>query len=355
MDRGRKQDSGTRRPRVLVLAVVATAALVTAVATAFGSSNGAYHETLLVSDRASSGAPITDPTLQNPWGIAFGPATPLWVAKNDTNLTTLYSGANGVNPITKLFDVGLIAGPTGIVFNPTGDFIVPGTNQPARFIFDSLSGQISAWTNLNPLPATDTVAVPRRDDAAFTGLAIAPNAPGGSKLYAADNGNGLVRVYNGRFKQIMTFTDHDLPGLAPYGIQVIGEKVYVTFEPTSEDETLKGAVDVFSRDGKLLKRLIRGGPLNGPWGVALAPANWGAFSGDLLVGNEDGGQINAFDPASGQFQGTVSGENGEPIAHDGLWGIAFGNGVIGTPETLIIVAGVDEYVHGIIEGITPAH
>ena len=110
---------------------------------------------------------------------------------------------------------------------------------------------------------------------------------------------------------------------------------------------------MFSRDGKLLKRLIRGGPLNGPWGVALAPSNWGAFSGDLLVGNEDGGQINAFDPASGQFQGTVSGENGEPIAHDGLWGIAFGNGVIGTPETLIIVAGVDEYVHGIIEGITP--
>ncbi len=353
MDRGRTQETGARRFRVLVLALVAIAAFVAAVATAFGSS-GAYHETLLVSDRASSGAPITDPTLQNPWGIAFGPTTPLWVVKNDTNLTTLYRGANGVDPITKLFDVGLIAGPTGIVFNPTGDFIVPGTDQPARFIFDSLSGEISAWTNLNPLPATDTVAVPRRDNASFTGLAIAPNAPGGSKLYAADNANGVVRVYNGKFKQIMTFTDRDLPGLTPYGIQVIGERVYVTFEPRSNDEKLKGAVDVFSRDGKLLKRLIRGGPLDGPWGVALAPADWGAFSGDLLVGNEDGGQINAFDPASGQFEGTVSDENGKAIAHDGLWGIAFGNGVIGTPETLIIVAGVDEYEHGIIEGITPA-
>jgi len=324
----------------------------TAVASQHGADSG-YTETLLVSDRASDQAPLTDPTLINPWGISFGPATPLWVVKNGSDSTTLYRSLAGTPPITQLFSVGLQASPTGTVFNPTGAFLLPGTSNPARFIFDSLSGFISGWTNVPTLAATDTPVVPPADGAAFTGLAISPDAPGGPRLYAADTGTGVVRMYDGSWQPVGTFRDPAMPPrMAPYGIQVIGDRLFVTFAPPPDDEVgLKGAVDEYTLSGELVRRFATGGPLHGPWGVAQAPAGWGAFGGDILIGNEDGGAINAFDPTTGHFDGVV---RDAADSHDGTWGIAFGNGVIGTPQTLITVAGPDDYRHGIITAITPA-
>ena len=337
-----------------VLAVAAGGALAPtpASATLHGTAAG-YTETLLVSDQASDGAPLTDPTLVNPWGVSFGPTTPLWVVKNGSASTTLYRSQPGSPPIAQLFSVGLQAAPTGTVFNPTNAFQLPGTTNPARFIFDSMSGVISGWTNVPVLAPSATPVVPAAGGASFTGLAISPSAPGGPRLYAADAGTGVVRMYDGTWQPVGTFRDPDLPPrMAPYGIQVIGERLYVTYAPPPDQEIgLKGAVDVYTLGGQLVRRLATGGPLHGPWGVAQAPAAWGAFGGDVLVGNEDGGAINAFDPTTGHFDGVV---RPAAAAHDGTWGIAFGNGVIGTPQTLITVAGPDDYRHGIITAITPA-
>jgi uncharacterized protein (TIGR03118 family) len=132
--------------------------------------------------------------------------------------------------------------------------------------------------------------------------------------------------------------------------------VYVSYALPPDAENSpgpRGAVDVYSEGGRLLRRLITGGVLDGPWGMALAPEHWGRFGGALLVGNEDGGRINAFDPRSGHFRGTLRDAQGNPIGEDGLWGIAFGNGVIGTPNQLVVAIGPDEYQHGLIELVTP--
>ena len=336
--------------------LAAGTALLAAPASAAPSGSGVgYRETLLVSDRASDGAPLTDPTLVNPWGISFGPATPLWVVKDGSSSTTLYRSQAGPPPITQLFSVGLRPAPTGTVFNPTNAFLLPGTTNPARFIFDSLSGFISGWTNVPSIAPTDTPVVPPpAAGSAFTGLAIAPSAPGGPRLYAADAGTGVVRMYDGGWQPVGTFRDPSLPPrMAPYGIQVLGDRLFVTYAPPPDQAIgLKGAVDEYSLDGTLVRRFATGGPLHGPWGLAQAPAGWGDLGGDVLVGNEDGGAINAFDPDTGHFDGTVRDATGAPIAHDGLWGIAFGNGVIGTPQTLITVAGIDDYRHGIVTAIS---
>jgi uncharacterized protein (TIGR03118 family) len=348
----------TARAAVAALTLTAlTGALAPAAADAANSKHGgnAYAETLLVSDRAADNAVITDPTLVNPWGVALTATSPLWVNKEETALSTLYRSSAGTPSVTQLFSVATVPHPTGIVANPTGAFLLPGTTNPARFIFDSLSGRISAWTNVPVLAPTDTTVV-TEPGAAFTGLAISANAPGGPRLYAADAAAGVVRMYDGTWQPVGTFRDPNLPPkMTPYGIQVIGDRLYVTYAPPPDSENgLKGAVDVYTLGGQLVRRLATGGPLHGPWGLALAPEGWGAFGGDLLVGNEDGGAINAFDPQTGHFEGTVSDANGAAIAHDGLWGIVFGNGTIGTPQTLITVAGEDAYMHGVITAITPA-
>ena len=353
------------RRRSLALAATACACVtaVTVAVPSAGATNAkhgrnAYQQTILIADEASTGAALTDPTLVNPWGLALGPTTPLWVVKEGTNLTTVYRGANGVDPLSPLFDVRLVPAPTGIVFNPTDSFLVPGTSTPARFIFDSLSGFISAWTNSLPLPTTDTPAVTPdpSDPAAFTGLAIAPETASGPRLYAADAASGQVRVYDGQWQQVGAIADRRMPPwMAPYGVQVIGDRLYVTFAPPEEVEHgLKGAIDVFTLDGQLVKRLATGGPLDAPWGMALAPTGWGPFGGDLLVGNEDSGTIDAFDPVTGHFEGVLSGPDGQPIVDEGLWGLTFGNGVTGTPSTLLVAAGIDDYEHGIVAAITPA-
>lgn len=192
--------------------------------------------------------------------------------------------------------------------------------------------------------------------ASFTGLAIAETAKG-PRLYAADAAHGVVRVYNGNFKQVNTFTDHRVPkNMVPYNVAHIGKRIFVSYAPApGKKARVDGLVDVFKFGGHLTRRLLVGGKLDGPWGMVVAPDSWGRFGGDLLVGNEEGGAINAYDRHSGSFQGTVRTLSGHAIKNNGLWGPQFGNGVIGTPRTLIVAAGIDEYADGIIAGIVPVH
>lgn len=325
-----------------------------AAAATTGSAARGYQEVPLVSDVAGLGR-VTDASLVNPWGIAFGSTTPLWVSNEGTSTSTLYAGANGTDPIGALpLVVRTPPHPTGVAANPTTRFRVAGA--PARFVFVTLGGQLAAWTFTPPAaPPTSTTVMWTQHGAVFTGVALA-RTRAGARLYAADAAGGAVRVYNGRFRPVRTIRDRTVPApLAPYNVAVLGGRLYVSYALPEGVTTAgpEGAIDVFTLRGHLLRRLVTGGPLSGAWGMAVAPADWGRFSGDLLVGNEDGGAINAFDPATGHFEGALATPGGTPIAHDGMWGLAFGNGVIGTPRTLIFAAGIGEYGHGLVGAITP--
>src|SRR5919112_1926866 len=304
-----------------------------------------YVETPVVSDQPGV-APVTDPNLVNPWGIAFGPTTPLWVANNGTSTSTLYS-ANPA-PAKQPLVVATQPGPTGTVFNDTNEFALPnGTT--SKFLFASVSGQLSAWGG-----GTQTTTTASVSGTALTGLALA-HTHDGARLYAADALTTNVLVYNGKWRLEDILKDPKVPkGLTTYNVAAIGDKIYVSYAPPpGVASEVDGAIDVFDLDGHLERRLVTGGALDGPWGMVVAPHAWGRFADALLVGNEDGGQINAFDPRSGRFLGTVRDAHGQPIGEDGLWGMAFGNGVIGTPNDLVIAVGTDEYKHGLVALVCP--
>jgi uncharacterized protein (TIGR03118 family) len=306
---------------------------------------GSYVETPVVSDQPGV-APITDPNLVNPWGIAFGPTTPLWVADNGTSTSTLYT----TDPTTakQPLVVSTQPGPTGTVFNDTSEFALPdGT--ASKFLFASVSGQLSAWGG-----GTQTTTTASVSGTAFTGLALA-HTNAGARLYAADAESTNVLVYNGKWQLDSILKDRTLPqGLTTYNVAVIGDKIYVSYAPPpGVESSVHGVIDVFNFNDKLERRLVTGGVLDGPWGMVVAPHTWGRFADALLVGNEDGGQINAFDPGSGRFLGTVKDAHGQQIGQDGLWGMAFGNGVFGTPNDLVIAIGTDGYKHGLVALVRP--
>jgi uncharacterized protein (TIGR03118 family) len=305
-------------------------------------------------------ARITDPNLVNPWGLAAGPNTPLWVADNGTDLSTVYSGGiDGSAPAIVPLVVRIPGGaPTGIVFNRTDGFVVSGSgaSAPARFIFASEAGQITGWSPQVPTSDEAHPAV-TSPGAVYKGLAIFGTGHD-VRLYAADFHNARIDVFDEHFDRVKTpgaFVDSDLPdGYAPFNVQELGDRIYVTY--AKQDETATddvpgegfGFVDVYSPAGKLIKRLISHGKLNAPWGLALAPSHFGEFGGDLLVGNFGDGRINAYNPWSGNFEGRLTDEHGNPIEIDELWALRFGNGTFGTPATLVFTAGIGEEEHGLL-------
>jgi uncharacterized protein (TIGR03118 family) len=309
------------------------------------NDGGSYVATPIVSDQPGV-APVTDPHLVNSWGISFGPTTPLWVANNGTSTATLYTTNHG--PAQTPLVVTTQPAPTGIVHNDTSEFTLPN-GKPSTFLFDNLSGQLSGWGGGTQTTTTATVS-----GAVFTGLALA-HTGNGPRLYAADAATTNVLVFNGKWQLDSILKDRHLPaGLTTYNVAVIGKKVYVSYAPPpGVDTKVQGIVDVFDFNGRLERRLVTGGVLDGPWGMVVAPHTWGKFADALLVGNEEGGQINAFDPHSGRFLGTVRDAHGKQIGEDGLWGMAFGNGVFGTPDDLVISIGRDEYQHGLVELVHP--
>jgi uncharacterized protein (TIGR03118 family) len=197
--------------------------------------------------------------------------------------------------------------------------------------------------------------------AIFKGIVVA-NTAGGPRLYATDFHNDRVVVLDSAFHPITVpggFTDPGIPtGYAPFGIELIGGLIYVTYaeqDAAAEGDVAgngHGFIDVYDLDGTLQRRFASGGSLNSPWGIAQAPADFGAASGALLIGNFGDGRINAYDPATGEFLGSLRDELGKKLAIDGLWALKFGNGVIGTPETLLFTAGPDGEAHGLFGALT---
>jgi uncharacterized protein (TIGR03118 family) len=328
-----------------------------------------YIATDLVSDQPGV-APITDPGLVNGWGIALGPTGGnFWVSAEGTGISEVYSGDVGGTPLTKNPLEVSIPGeePTGQVFNTTTDFVVHSgmASGPAVFIFASESGSVSGWNPAVPPPPPSEDAqlgFQATDGAIYKGIALANNGSG-NFLYVTDFHNAKIDVLDANFHLVHlagSFADPNLPaGYAPFGIMAHGGKLYVSYaqqDDDKEDDVAgpgKGFVDVFDTSGHLLQRLISRGKLNAPWGMVVAPSNFGDFSNQLLVGNFGDGHINAYDPATGAFKGTLSGAGGHPVEIYGLWGLAFGNGVTaGESNALYYAAGPDDETHGLFGRIT---
>ena len=308
-----------------------------------------YSATQLVSNLAGV-APHQDSNLVNAWGIARGPSTPFWVSDQGTAKSTLYDGQG--NPIPLVVAIPTVGtgftGPSGIVFNGRNAFKVTknGRTEPALFIFSTVDGTISGWNFAVDLTHAVLVVNNSASGAVYTGLAITTNGSG--LLFAADNANNRVDVYDENFKLINTLTDPSIPaGFSAYGIREIDNQIFVTFASTGN--ATGGFIDVFSQTGTLVRRFSQGSPLNQAWGLALAPAGFGPFSGALLVGNNTpGGRIHAFNLKTGKFLGTLSKANGKPIEIDQLWGLDFGGGTSanGKANQLFYTAGPSNYANG---------
>ncbi len=299
-----------------------------------------------------------DPLLVNAWGLVHGPGTPWWVSDNNSGWSTLYDGAGNLNQTLKVLiptaGENGPGSPTGIVFNASADFELRGNH--TVFLFAALDGSISGWApqaNFNQALVAPLVHAPT--GAAYTGLAISNNASG-NHLYAADMANNTVDVYDKSFNLVMQLTAAAVPaGFAPFGIQDIHGLVYVTYASVSGGNG--GYIVVFEEDGTPVnqgKPLIQGAPLNQPWGLTVAPKNFGPLSNTLLVANNtNSGTINAFN-SEGQFVGTVKDTTGRAIMIDQLWGIGFGDGAgkNGAKNQLFFTAGPNNNLAGTFGVIT---
>lgn len=319
-----------------------------------------YIQHNLVSDIAGM-ADNTDSHLVNPWGISESTGSPFWVSNQGSATSTLYNGAGVANATIVAIPAGATkqpaTGPTGQVQNSSTGFVL-ANGKAASFIFDTLDGTISAW---NGGTAATVMVDNSSNGASYTGLAL--NAAGPT-IYAANFSSGKIEAYGTNFTATTTaggFADPNLPsGYVPYNIANLGGKLYVTYALQNSTKTGptagvgNGLVDVFDVNGNLLQRLVSNGPLNAPWGVAIAPANWGAFGGALLVGNFVDGKINAFNLTTGASLGALQAQNGSAIAIPGLWALIFGNGKTGGDQnTLYFAAGIQSEAHGLLGAIAP--
>jgi len=339
---------------------------------------GAYRQINLVSDQPGK-ANLPDSDLVNAWGLAASPGTnaspgsPLWVADNGSDVATLYKGISATSVSKVPLTVSVTgAAPTGQVFNGDGSaFIVKdgqGNSGSALFIFDTENGTIDGWApNVGGPPPSMVTEVARNNgaNAVYKGLAEA-TVKGKSFLYATNFRSGRVEAYDSTFTPVEMpgglFVDRGLPtGYGPFGIAEIKGMLYVSF--AKQDSTLHddvggsghGFVDVFTNNGKFVRRLVSRGALDSPWGMALAPAGFGQFSGDLLVGNFGNGLINVYNPDNGAHLGVLRRSNGVPIQIDGLWGLMFGNGNAAKTNQLIFSAGPSHESHGLLGKIVVAH
>jgi uncharacterized protein (TIGR03118 family) len=388
----------------VAVAVLPLAAVASPAVASHGDHRGRDHavsfrQVNLVSDLASTHPLLLDEQVKNPWGISLGPTTALWVDNNFSpraqtcgnkctpadllTKITVYRGANGHDyGVTKVLQV-TASSPFGTVYNPTSSFVVRqnGVTAPANFLFneavlggDPATAQITGWSGASSPPPQTTVVGASTKDAVQTGLALVPgerhhgySARGdehsGPHLLAANGVSGAIDVFDGMFRPVHLRGAFDDPrrvaeGLSPYNVAYLQGRVYVTYT----DGGTHNAVSVFKTDGRFIRRLANDGPLVEPWGLAIAPRSWGRFAGALLVGNVDSGTIVGYDRHNGRLIGMLNDRSGHPLVNVGLWGLAFGNGVIGTPDTLLFAAGIgsgpggsgeDGYSHGLVGLIKP--
>jgi uncharacterized protein (TIGR03118 family) len=312
-----------------------------------GTSLAQYKKTNLVSN-LPTGAKHQDTQLQNAWGLAYGPGNPFWISDEYSGLSTLYDGTgvkqNLVVTIPTASGTG-VGSPTGMVFNGSQEFKL--MNWVSAFMFATLDGTISGWSHFQPNLAIIGVNN-SGSGASYTGLAIT-NKPSGNRIYAADFNNNKVDVYDGTFKFVTSFTDHNLPaGFAPANLQDINGQLYVAFADTAGGAG--GYVDIFTENGAFVKTLVQGAPLNQPWGIAVAPNNFGPLSNTLLIANNTNtGTINGFDLSTGALVGTIKNKMGKPIKINQLWGIEFGGGTPanGNTNQLFYTAGPKNGLNGL--------
>jgi uncharacterized protein (TIGR03118 family) len=331
-----------------------------------------YVQTNLVSDL--QGAAILDSSLMNPWGSSHSATSPFWISNQRTQTSTLYNVTGSLNttgslivtknPLTVAIPPTGSAGPTGQVANFNADgtlgssFVVTiGSNTaPARFIFANLDGSISAW---NGPPATTAVVAKPSTPGAYTGLAITQVPQ--PRLFAATAGG--IDVFDGSFTKVNTIATPpaiSALNLVPFNVQNIGGALYVTYAPTGLSAQRNappgaGAVAIFDVNGNLLHPPMIGGQLAAPWGITLAPANFGQFSNALLVGNFSfmASGINAFDPMTGMFEGTIPIDVGMGHTPGGLWFLGFGTGGMnGLPDTLFFADGINGEMNGLFGAIS---
>jgi len=347
-----------------------------------GHPGRTYVQTNLVSDVPGL-AKVTDPNLKNPWGTSTAPGLPIWVADNNAGVTTLYDGTgqpialqakppvNAVAiPAPPSAGAGAAGAPTGTVFNPTGSgFVVSekGVSGSSRFLFATEDGTVVGWSptvdRANGIVAVDrsTVTDPAGDaGAVYKGLALL-TTPAGTYLYASNFRFGTVEVFDSNFNLVKTFTDPGLPaGFAPFAIHNVGGSLFVTFakqDAQKHDDVSgpgNGFVDRFSPNGVLLQRFVSGGRLNSPWAVTLAPSTFGAFGGDILIGNFGDGHINAYDHATGHVEGQLRNAAGEPLTIPDLWGLRFPAGSLNAvPGALYFTAGINGEHDGLFGTLVP--
>jgi uncharacterized protein (TIGR03118 family) len=307
-----------------------------------------------------SGEGTLDPHLTNAWGLVAGPGTPWWTSNNRTSTSTLYTATGNILPLV----VSVPGAPTGIVFNGGSQFVLhAGTSSAsAAFLFSTESGVISGWSmTVSPTQAI-TVADRSGVGAIYKGLAIANDT-----LYATDFHNARVDVFDGNFNLVTptgAFVDKKIPRrFAPFGIQNINGTLFVTYAKTdkNKEDDAPGAglgyVDAFDTSGTLIGRVATKGPLNAPWGLAMAPSDFGTASGHLLVGNFGNGKINAYQQkANGHWKlhGPLKGSNHKVIKIDGLWALQFGTGgAAGPTNTLFFTAGPQDESQGAFGSIAP--
>jgi uncharacterized protein (TIGR03118 family) len=331
----------------------------------------------------------TDPNLVNPWGISEGPSSPFWISDNKSGMSTLYNTPGRPQALA----VGIPtpgnpsgANTTGTVYNIAagnmGFMISDGIhNAPATFLFATQNGTIAGWNPwVDPaeqfngpggasthavIPVDNSMVPSAASGAVYKGLAIATDLSGRTLLYAANFRSGQIDVFDTSFRPVTTlplgaFTDPNLPqNFAPFNVQALGNQIYVTYakQDAAKYKNVAGAgngfVDVFNLDGSGGRRLISGGPLDSPWGLASAPASFGAFAGQLLVGNFGSGTIDVVDPASGAFLGVLKDLTGNPVQIDGLWALQVGNGKTGgNANTVYFTAGLDHEQHGLFGQLT---
>jgi uncharacterized protein (TIGR03118 family) len=327
---------------------VATLAL--AVAPTFLHADS-FTQTNLVSDIQGLAA-NTDPNLKNPWGVAFSATSPFWTSDQGTGLATLYNAAGTPQGLVVSIPGSATppSGPTGMVFsNLTGQFPVNGT--AATFIFDTLNGTLAGW---NGSAGTAAVQMASTPGAIYTGLAQATNGSG-TFLYAANSApGGGINVFSSTWTPTTltgSFSDQNLPAnLVPFNIQNIGGNLYVTYAQLGPGGTPLpgGVVDEYDANGNFIKRIATGGPLSAPWGIVLAPSNFGSFSNDFLIGNFGNGEILAYDATTDLFLGTLDGTNGQPLVNDHLWALETRAGVNGfDPNAVYFSAGINGQADGL--------
>jgi uncharacterized protein (TIGR03118 family) len=342
-----------------------------------------FVQTNLISDGFVQ-AQVTDPNLINPWGLSFSPTSPLWISDNGTGLASVDNLQGGTVTLNAIPASPVTippptpgagpATPDGTVSNSfaSSNAFMLSNGQPALFLFATEDGTIAGWNKQAGNQALLVVnssanaadGDPQLGGAVYKGLAIADTKQG-PMLYAANFRHGTVDMFDQNFNQVKSFTDPKVPaGFAPFNVQVLDGRLFVTYamQDDQKHDDVAGAgngfVDEFSLDGHFMHRVASGGALNSPWGLAIAPQSFGAFAGDLLVGNFGDGTINVYDRHGhdhNNFDGQLLGADGKPIVIGDLWAITPGNGgAAGDSNTLYFTAGVTNEAHGLFGSIAPS-